>query len=77
MDIAAVNRHRLNFQHKLNKVGFSLLFWGREAEVGLVVWDTMMCTWRKNIKFRRVGCEVITLKGETKDQVRVNSVFPS
>jgi hypothetical protein len=37
VDIAAYNEHRLNMQHKHNKVGFSQLFWGGEAEVRSVV----------------------------------------
>ena len=37
VDVAAYNEHRLNMQHKLNKVGFSQLFWGGEAEVRSVV----------------------------------------
>ena len=37
VDIAAYNEHRLNMQHKLNKVGFSQLFWGGEAEIRSVV----------------------------------------
>ncbi len=37
VDISAYNEHRLNMQHKLNKVGFNQLFWGGEAEVRLVV----------------------------------------
>jgi hypothetical protein len=37
VDVAAYNEHRLNMQHKLNKVGFSQLFWGGEAEVCSVV----------------------------------------
>ncbi len=37
VDIAAYNKHWLNMQHKLNKVGFNQLFWGGEAEVCSVV----------------------------------------
>ncbi len=37
VDIAAYNKHRLNMQHKLNKVGFNQLFWGGEEEVCSVV----------------------------------------
>ena len=32
-----MNEHRLNMQHKQNKVGFSQLFWGGEAEVRSIV----------------------------------------
>ncbi len=37
VDIAAYNKHRLNVQHKLNKVRFNQLFWGGEAEIRSVV----------------------------------------
>ena len=36
-DVVAYNKHRLNMGHKYNRVGFSQLFWGGEAEVWLVV----------------------------------------
>jgi hypothetical protein len=37
VDIVAYNEHHLNMRHKLNKVGFSQLFWGGEAEVRSIV----------------------------------------
>ncbi len=37
VDVVAYNEHRLNMKHNLNKVGFSQLFWGGEAEVRSVV----------------------------------------
>ncbi len=42
VDIAAYNEHRLNMQHKLNKVGFNQLFWGSEAKVRSVVAHNFM-----------------------------------
>jgi hypothetical protein len=37
VDFAAYNKHKLNLKHKLHKVGFNQLFWGREAEARSVV----------------------------------------
>jgi hypothetical protein len=36
-DIVVYNEHKLNLKHELNKVAFSQLFWGGEAEVCSVV----------------------------------------
>ena len=36
-DIVAYNEHRLNLQHKDNKIGFNQLFYGGEADLRAVV----------------------------------------
>ncbi len=64
VDIVAYNEHRLNMQYKLNKVGFSQLLWGGEAEVRSIVGHNV-----HQERHRRIqeGCTSLLMFGQTID----------